>query len=227
MEALTDIPFSVDTDSLMAQSHIEPGTNDARVLQSLIELAALRGRPKAAYTVAFVESRDGDSVQIDGVSFASRTLARNLQSVERVFPFVASCGHEMDEVFPAKGDMLKEFWWDMIKARLLGAAESHVREHLHQLFLLGKTATMRPGAGDADIWPIEQQHGLFSLLGDVEGRIGVRLTESSLMVPNKTTSGLLFPTETDFRSCEVCHRQNCPSRHAPFNEELWQEIRHA
>jgi len=226
METLIDIPFLVDAKSLMARSCVEPGSDDAKDLQSLVELATQKGKPKAAYTVAFVEARDGDTVRIDGISFMSRTLARNLQSVERVFPFVATCGHEMDEAFPTKGDMLKEFWWDMIKARLLGVAECHVRDHLHRVFRLGKTATMRPGSGDATIWPIEQQQELFSLLGDVEGRVGVRLTPSSLMVPNKTTSGLLFPTETDFRSCEVCHRENCPSRHAPFNERLWEEIRH-
>ena len=54
----------------------------------------------------------------------------------------------------------------------------------------------------------------------------MRLTDSFLMVPNKTTSGILFPTETDFRSCEVCHRENCPSRHAAFNQALWDRIQH-
>ena len=224
METLTDIPFSLDAESLIARSHVAPGSDDAENLRSLVELATRNGKPKGAYTVSFIEGIDGDSVRIDGVSFMSRTLARNLRSVERVFPFVATCGHEMDEIFPAKADMLKEFWWDMIKARLLGVAVNHVLEHLHRLFRLGKTAIMQPGSGDATIWPIEQQQDLFSLLGDVEGQVGIRLTDSSLMVPNKTTSGLLFPTETDFQSCEVCYRENCPSRRVPFNKELWEEI---
>jgi len=132
----------------------------------------------------------------------------------------------MDRAFPGKGDMLKEFWWDLIKTHLLGAANKHLSDHLHRKFRLGKTATMRPGSGDVSVWPIEQQKTLFSLLGSVESDIGGQLTESCLMVPNKTTSGLLFPTETDFRSCEVCHRENCPSRHAPFNKDLWEDIEH-
>jgi predicted transcriptional regulator len=85
---------------------------------------------------------------------------------------------------------------------------------------------MRPGSGDVTVWPIEQQQGLFSLLDDVEGAIGVKLMESCLMVPNKTTSGILFTTEEDFRSCEVCHREDCPSRHAPFNKTLWENLQH-
>jgi hypothetical protein len=33
--------------------------------------------------------------------------------------------------------------------------------------LLPQTSTMHPGAGDAAVWPIEQQKQLFALLGDV------------------------------------------------------------
>lgn len=226
MKSLTQIPFSLDAVSLMKQAHLEPESDMAEELRGLIDLAREVGKPKAAYTVSFVEGRDGDTVQIDGLSFTSRTLSKNLASSERIFPLVATCGHEMDEAFPARGDMLKEFWWDLIKAHLLGAANRHLDDELHRKFRLGKTATMRPGSGDASVWPIEQQKGLFALLGDVEQAIGVRLTDSCLMVPNKTTSGILFPTEVDFRSCEVCHRENCPSRHAPFNRQLWEEIQH-
>ena len=210
----------------MSQTHVEAGSDDAADLQSLVDLAMDIGKPKAAYTESFVVRRDGDTVQIDDHSFESRTLAHNLESVERVFPLIATCGHEMDDGSQAKGDMLKELWWDLIKTRLLGAANKALNARLHHAFRLGKTATMRPGSGDASIWPIEQQEGLFAILGDVEQEIGVELTDSFLMKPNKTTSGLLFPTETDFRSCEVCHREDCPSRHAPFNEELWEEIQH-
>ncbi len=226
MQTLTDIPFSLNAASLCVESHVEAGSSDAAELESLVELALQIGKPKAAYTVSFVESRDGDAVRIAGVSFASRTLARNLESVERVFAMVATCGREMDEAFASEGDLLKGFWWDLIKGQLLIAANRYLGDHLHRKFRLGKTAIMRPGSGDATVWPIEQQQGLFALLGDVEEAIGVRLTESFLMVPNKTTSGILFPTETDFRSCEVCHRENCPSRHAPFNKTLWEEIQH-
>ena len=63
-----------------------------------------------------------------------------------------------------------------------------------------------------------------ALLGDVEASIGVRLTDSCLMVPNKTVSGVRFPTEHDFRACQVCHREDCPSRSAPFDADLWAAI---
>ena len=226
METLTDIQFFLDANQIMAQTHVEDGSSDAVDLLSLIELAQEIASPKAAYAAAFVTGRDGVRIQIEDVWFSSRTLVHNLKSVERVFPLVATCGHELDQAFPGKGDMLKGFWWDLIKTHLLGAANKHLSDHLHQKFRLGKTATMHPGSGDASVWPIEQQKDLFSLLDNVEKELGIHLTDSFLMVPNKTTSGLLFPTETDFRSCEVCHWESCRSRHAPFNKTLWEEIQH-
>jgi hypothetical protein len=224
MEVLDKIPVSLDETALQKQLHIDPGSDLADEFRSLMDVALAVGKPKAAYTVSFVEGRKGDTVEIDGVSFRSRMLSRNLASVDRTFPLVATCGREMDEAFPAKGDLLKKYWWDLIKTHLLGAAGQYLNDHLHRTFRLGKTAVMRPGSGDASVWPIEQQRGLFTLLGDVEQAIGVRLMDSFLMIPDKTTSGLLFPTEVDFRSCEVCHRDNCPSRQAPFNQQLWAEI---
>ena len=82
------------------------------------------------------------------------------------------------------------------------------------------------GSGDATVWPIEQQRQLFALLGDVKSAIGVRLTDSCLMVPNKTVSGIRFPTEKDFRACQVCHRKECPNRSAPFDKALWDSLQH-
>jgi hypothetical protein len=54
----------------------------------------------------------------------------------------------------------------------------------------------------------------------------VELTDSFLMIPNKTVSGIYFPTERDFRTCQVCHREKCPNRRAPFDQTLWESIQH-
>ena len=224
METLTDIPFSLDTEALIARARVEPGSEDAKEIERLAQVAMDAGKPKAVYSVAFVEDRGGDGVRIGGVTFRSNMLRANLRAVERVFPFVATCGHELDEAYPADGDLLKEFWRDMVKSCLLDAAGNYLSDHLQHRYRLGKTSVMHPGAGDASVWPIEQQKSLFALLGDVEARIGVKLTDSFLMVPNKTVSGIRFPTEKDFRSCQVCHREGCPSRSAPFDEELWESV---
>ena len=224
MEIITDIPFTLNSAALLAQFRIAADSSDARDINQLLELAQQHGRPKAAYTVSYVRARNGDAIQIDDVVFSSRALCRNLQNVERVFPLLATCGNEIDEIFIAQDDMLKNYWWDGIKAQLLEAASNFVFDLVRQRYRLGTTSAMWPGSGDAEVWPIEQQRELFTVLGDAAARIGMALTDSYLMVPNKSVSGILFPAEHDFRTCELCHRSECPSRQAPFNEALWQEM---
>ncbi len=224
MPILTEIPFVLEEEALFKQARLEPDADEADDFRALIAKARELGRPKAAYGVAFITERTEETVTFDGVVFTSRTLSRNLAASERVFPILATCGRELDDAGLVQGDPLAEFWLDQLKANLLLAANRFLLDLLRRQFRLEKTSIMRPGSGDATIWPIQQQHELFALLGDGPAAIGVELTDSCLMIPNKTTSGLLFPTEKDFRNCEVCHRADCPSRQAPFSQQLWNEL---
>ena len=53
--------------------------------------------------------------------------------------------------------------------------------------------------------------------------IGVKLTESYLMEPNKSVSGIRFPTEERFESCMLCPRQDCPGRRSAYDPELYDQ----
>jgi hypothetical protein len=224
IEAKTDIPFELDSEALRESLHIKPGSDHVKELNDLVAMVQEVGKPKALYRESFIDAKGKDTVTIDGVTFASRMLRRNLEEVERVFPFIVTCGKEVDEIEIQKDDFLKTFWLDTIKATLLGTGVRYLSEYLKRKYKLGKTSVMSPGSGDVNVWPIEQQRGLFSLFGDVENLIGVTLTDSFLMVPNKTVSGIRFPTEIDFQTCEICHREDCVGRRAPFNKELYDSL---
>ena len=224
IEAITDIPFELDVEDLLEKIHVETGSSDAREFEALVQKVQKRGKPKVVYTESFIQSRGEKTVTIDNVTFTSRTLCMNLEKVERVFPYVATCGREVDEIRFPEGELLKAFWLDTIKETLLDFACQYLDGHLTHKYMLAKISSMSPGSGDTIIWPIEQQKQLFSLFGNVEDLIGVSLTDSCLMIPIKSVSGIRFPTEIDFRSCQVCHREKCPSRSAPFDKGLWESI---
>ena len=224
MEILDSVPFELDEGELREKVRVEDGTADAAALGELVAWAREHGRPKWLYRECFVESRGTDTVTMAEVTFTSVALRRNLEAAERVFVYLATCGPEMDQAPMETGDFLREFWVDSIKAMLLGAATEHLAERIKKRHGLVKSATMSPGSGDVSVWPIEQQRLLFSLLGDTAESIGVELTESFLMRPNKTVSGLRFATEKDFRTCQLCHRENCQERSAAFDAELWASV---
>jgi len=225
MTVLDDIPFELDPDALLRRVHVAADSEDAAAFGDMLRRAVARARPKALYRECYIDAKGERTVTIGGVTFTSAVLRANLDQAERVFAYLATCGREVDETDVPDGDLLAQFWLDTIKGALLGIAVSHLASHLETRHALGKTATMAPGSGDITVWPIEQQRELFSLLGDTRELIGVELTDSFLMVPNKSLSGIRFPTEVDFRSCQLCRRENCPSRSAEFDPQLWQSVR--
>ena len=155
--------------------------------------------------------------------FVSKVLRANLDEVGRVFPFVVTCGPELDTIPIADDDIFGQFCRDTIKEMALYAAISHLDSYVKETFALEKLVSMNPGSGDVEVWPIEQQKELFAFFGDVQQSIGVVLTDSCLMLPNKSVSGLLYASEHDFQSCQLCHREKCPNRRAPFDPHLWEE----
>jgi hypothetical protein len=54
----------------------------------------------------------------------------------------------------------------------------------------------------------------------VETVIGVTLTDHCLMIPLKSASGIYFPTEIKFESCQLCPRATCVGRRAPYDPAL-------
>jgi len=226
MAIMTDLPVALATEALMKRVHVDPQSDNGREFLALVGEARRLARPKAMYKECYVDARGDDTTVIGGVSFTSRALQKNLQKAERVFAYVATCGNELDQVPVADGDYLKQFWLDAIKMTALAESLRHLNERMDRRHGLGKMSVMQPGSGDVTVWPIEQQRQLFSLLGDVHGLIGVELTDSFLMVPNKSVSGIRFPTEVDFRSCQLCRREKCPGRSAAFDPVLWEAVEH-
>jgi hypothetical protein len=216
---LDTIPFRVDRAEVRRAVGL-PGDGSADGIEELAAAAEKIARPRVAYKIGFIDRRSGDETVIDGVSFTSRVLRVNLDPVHRVFPHVATCGKEIEAWSGGVCDPLERFAADVIKELALRAALDFLRAHLRDAHGIAAVSHMNPGSL-AD-WPLTEQTPLFRLLGDLETLIGVRLTESFLMVPTKTVSGIFFPTETSFESCQLCPREDCPGRRAPYDPMLFQ-----
>lgn len=219
IEILTSVPFAIEKEKLFKKLRLSEESADGADLFALIDAAGRVAHPKAIYAVAFVESREGDRIGLGGTAFQSRVLCANLEKVERVFPFIVTCGREFDSIPLPAGDFVKQFWLDTIKGMALDACFDFFKGALQENYASGSLSIMSPGSGAADLWPIEQQRELFSLFRGREKEIGVDLLESFLMVPNKTVSGIAFPTEIKFESCQLCPREKCRGRRAPFDQE--------
>jgi len=221
LRILDDIDFDIDPDEVLHRAHLTEADADiTQGVRELVDQARQVARPKAVYEVCYVENKRPDSVELAGITFTSRVLRVNLDQAERIFAYVATCGTELTEVSAPAGDMLLDYCLDIIKEMALRAALEHLSEHLKANYALGQTSQMNPGS--LEDWPITEQFKLFGLLGNVEELVGVRLTDSCLMIPPKSLSGIILPTEVRFESCQLCQRPNCPSRRTAFDPDLAQ-----
>ncbi len=218
---MSDLKFDINSASLLRSLRLDEASDDAKTVLGLIEEAMKVAKPKAIFKEAFIDDKGHDYVIIDGFRFKSRVLRVNFDEVHRVFPYVVTAGRELDEWSNGVEGMLEQYWADQIKEFILGTAYNDFIARLTEAYGLGTTASMNPGS--LEDWPISEQPKLFSLIGDPFQGIGVELTDSYLMVPAKSVSGIRYSTQVTYENCQLCSRENCPNRRAPYDPLLWEQ----
>jgi len=220
MKILTDIPINFTPAQITEALHLQRKDSSEKI-KNLIETAQPLITARAIYEISYVDAKFDNAVTIEGIRFTSHILRKNLDQVERVFPYVLTIGSGIEEKASASDDLLERYYLDTIGDIALGIGLRYLENEIQSKYAMGKISRMNPGSL-AD-WPIEEQRPLFSLLGSVASSIGVRLTKSLLMLPRKSVSGIYFPTEISFESCQLCPRERCPSRKTPYSERRAKE----
>jgi len=216
MKVLDNIPIKWDLGEVGKQLRLKEGSSSQA--RELVEVAEPLIKAKAVYEVSYIDQRGEKTVEVNGVMFSSRVLRVNLERIERVFPFVITIGKALEDRASSSRDLLRQFYLEALGDMALRSSRRYVEGYLKRHFGLGQLSRMSPGS--LEDWPVTEQKPLFSLLGNVKDLIGVTLTENMLMIPRKSISGVFFPTEVKFFSCQLCPRKGCPARKAPYDEML-------
>lgn len=218
-----EIPVRLDIEMVLKRLRL--GRNNSNRLEEMArefaDKACAIAHPEAVYRMSQARVIDNATVDIDGVVFTSKILSKLLRHQDTVIPFIATIGKELDELPAPPRDILRNFCLDTIKTVVLVAAVNYLTEYLKEKYAIPRTALMNPG--ELEDWPITQQKPLFTLFGGAEKQIGVSLTAGCAMKPIKSRSGILFPNDTGFLSCQLCTQFTCPGRSAEYDPELVKE----
>ena len=220
MPILDNIDISISLKEVYRRLHMTP-ESAGNEIQPLVDMASTLIEAKALYDVRYIEEKGDDTIIVDGIGFRSRVLRKNLDKAERIFPFVITLGPKLGEKQTASNDLLESFYLDTIGNVALNSGRKHLKKHLESKYAIDKMSSMAPGS--LKDWPIEEQAALFKLLGDVNASISVKLTDSLLMLPAKSISGIYFPKEVSFFSCQLCPKERCESRKAKYDPKLAEE----
>ena len=216
---LNAIPFQIDLEQLAKQLRIKREAAIWKNCRNWPNRPGLPANRRPPTEWPYIEERTDDQVKVSGIVLTSRVLRVNLDKAHRVFPFVATCGRELEDWSQGVTDILEKYWADAIKETAVRQAVRCLNEFLLEHFQPGKLSRMNPGS--LPDWPLSEQKPLFSILGEGARDIGVHLTDHCLMLPIKSVSGIWFPTAESFESCKLCPREKCPGRRAAYDRELY------
>jgi hypothetical protein len=216
METMDRIPVILDAGEIAVRLRFDPVRAGFESLDELVALAQALIRPCAVYEVAYTGAKGEGTVDVTGVTFHSPILRKNLDGANKVFPYIITVGPELERAASAQDDLLKQYYLEEMANFALESVAGWLGGQLETRYGVTGLANMSPGS--LEDWPITEQTKLFSIFGDTERSIGVRLTDSMLMLPRKSISGILFPSEEGFVACQLCERKHCPGRKAAYSK---------
>ncbi len=189
-KVITEIPFVIDLEVLNEKMKLRNNKRMLETLEDLIKQAEAVAKPKGIYIEALIEECEEDYIVIGGTKFNSKNLAENVKGVNKVFPYVITSGVEVEELTKEIDDLLDQFLFDGIKTEILLCATNFISQEIKSKYGYKEITYEIPGSLEG--WDMIEQRELFALFGDVEGSIGVKLSDSNLMYPSKSVSGIYF-----------------------------------
>ena len=174
---------------------------------------------RAAYIIIDPIEFVGSSTEMlaEGLTFnLGRMIKKEVRDSSKVAFFICTAG----ETISTKSKLLMHgddpalgYVYDVMGSFIVEAAGDKMQEQLaKEAMKNGDKITNRYSPGYCQ-WPVVDQHKIFSLFP--ENCCGVSLTQSALMDPVKSISGLIgIGKNVQFRDyvCALCNSKNCPYR---------------
>jgi len=211
---LTDAAIPVE--SLLSVLHTDEENESIDDIRRMHREAAEIAKPVAIYAPFIPDIRDG-VISINDIIIEEPFVYQMLSDRGLVIPYAATCGTELDAWSRSYTDMYDQYIADSLKALYLNAVLEKLTEEVRSRYFNNAENISSINPGSLEQWPIKGQIQLFNILGGVTADTGVELTESLLMIPNKSVSGIFFRSEDAYHNCQLCLRENCPNRRVPYS----------
>jgi hypothetical protein len=169
---------------------------------------------RAAYRIVDVTAHKDHGLLINNILFdLNKIIAFQLKGSGKLAIFICTIGAKMEnwcsQLF-SEGDGVKAHFVDTIASAAIEKATDILHDHIEQKMLeIGLSVTNRFSPGYCG-WSVSEQHLLFSFFP--HGSCGIKLTESALMIPRKSTSGIIGVGSSVKREpyfCDRCANKDC------------------
>ena len=173
-----------------------------------------------AGAIAWVQAIESESIHkitIPGTTFHSgKIIGKMLHHSESYALFLVTAGPEPEKLarkLLAEGNYLEGYIVDLVASYIVESAADYLEEQVRVLAKKqGMLISNRYSPGYCS-WNVEEQQKLFRLFP--ADCCGISLSESSLMNPVKSASGIIgIGSNVEYRdyTCEICSMLNCQFR---------------
>jgi hypothetical protein len=196
---------------------------DRELVTSLIEELLIESHEisniKSQYTL-FNDIHFDDiakSIEINKISFQIKKIVfGQIKKSDSVAIFTCTAGAEIgirSRKAMQERDFLRGYIYDVIGSEIVEAAADLMQADLERTMLnTGSKITNRYSPGYCN-WDVAEQHKLFKLIPD--NYCGIKLTQSALMDPVKSISGIIgIGKNVKFNqyTCSICNQADCVYR---------------
>lgn len=218
--------FNIDFDELkLTVSQIESviGFNEGddrefvngmieEILNESAKIADIKAEYRIFNSVDFIS--DNKSVTIDSTVFDIKKIVfGQIKKSESVALFLCTAGSEIgirSRQAMKERDMLRGYIFDVIGSEVVETAADLMQAALEKSAIAsGTKITNRYSPGYCG-WDVAEQHKLFQLMPD--NYCGIRLTDSALMDPEKSVSGIIGigrNVKSNPYTCRICDMKDC------------------
>ena len=157
------------------------------------------------------------SLNINNINFQiHKTVYGQIKKADSLAVILSTAGEEIGirtRKAMSEGDPLTGYIYDIVGSLVVDAAVDLVQSELEKTVLSGgRKITNRYSPGYCG-WDVSEQHKLFRLVPD--NFCGIRLTDSALMDPVKSISGIIGIGEKvrfNRNTCRLCNMKDCVYR---------------
>lgn len=191
------------------------------ILEESAEIASVRAQYCLFDNISF--DNDTKSIAINSTIFNIKNIVyQQIKKSDSIALFLCTAGEEIgrrSRKAMHEKDLLRGYIFDVTGSELVEAAADLMQSELEKSAAeSGIKITNRYSPGYCG-WNVEEQHKLFGLIPD--NYCGIRLTESALMDPEKSVSGIIglgSNVKSNPYTCKICDMKDCIYRKVKENK---------
>jgi len=183
-----------------------------QAIQEAESLCDVRGAFRFSGNSEF--SANNSHILVEGLEFGiGKTVAKELRNATSIAFFICTAGKGISrrsQDLLSGDDPVLGYVFDLLGSMIVESAADLLQAEIQRMALSeGLLITNRYSPGYCN-WSVADQHKLFSFFPD--NCCGIRLTDSALMHPIKSVSGIIgLGTDVSFReyTCNLCSQVDC------------------